>query len=84
VQYAARDYVEKLLARGVSISIAAVGKPEENSFAERLIVRAKIHIPTVSGGVAQCHHGLTRCFVETVRWGLDSGGEAWRREPILR
>jgi len=37
VQYAATAYVERLTSRGVSISMAAVGKPEENGFAERLM-----------------------------------------------
>lgn len=37
VQYAATAYVELLAERGVAISMAAVGKPEENGFAERLM-----------------------------------------------
>jgi putative transposase len=37
VQYAATAYVERLQALGVGISMAAVGKPEENPYAERLI-----------------------------------------------
>jgi putative transposase len=37
VQYAATAYVTRLTSRGVSISMAAVGKPEENGFAERLM-----------------------------------------------
>jgi transposase InsO family protein len=37
VQYAATDYVTRLTARGVLISMAAVGVPEENGFAERLM-----------------------------------------------
>ena len=37
VQYAATDYVDRLTARGVSISMAAVGQPEENGYAERLM-----------------------------------------------
>ena len=37
VQYAAADYVEQLRRRGVSISMAAVGVPEENGDAERLM-----------------------------------------------
>lgn len=35
VQYAAEDYVKLLKSRGVAISMAAVGCPEENGFAER-------------------------------------------------
>ena len=37
VQYAATAYTDLLTARGVAISMAAVGKPEENGFAERLM-----------------------------------------------
>jgi transposase-like protein len=37
VQYAATAYTEFLAGRGVAISVAAVGKPEENGFAERLM-----------------------------------------------
>jgi len=37
VQYAAVGYVTRLTARGVAISMAAVGKPEENGYAERLM-----------------------------------------------
>jgi putative transposase len=37
VQYAATAYTDLLASRGVAISMAAVGKPEENGFAERLM-----------------------------------------------
>jgi putative transposase len=37
VQYAATGYVERLKGRGIAVSMAAVGKPEENPFAERVI-----------------------------------------------
>ena len=37
VQYAAAAYVERLAAVGAAISMAAVGVPEENGYAERLI-----------------------------------------------
>jgi putative transposase len=37
VQYAATAYTHLLAAHGVQISMAAVGKPEENGYAERLI-----------------------------------------------
>jgi putative transposase len=37
VQYAAAEYVRRLASRGVSVSMAAVGKPEENGYAERLM-----------------------------------------------
>jgi transposase InsO family protein len=37
VQYAATDYVDRLRQVEAGMSMAAVGKPEENGFAERLI-----------------------------------------------
>jgi transposase InsO family protein len=37
VRYAATAYTELLAGRGVAISVAAVGKPSENGFAERLM-----------------------------------------------
>jgi len=37
VQYAATGYTDLLTAHGAQISMAAVGKPEENGFAERLM-----------------------------------------------
>ena len=37
VQYAATDYVARLQALAVQVSMASVGKPEENPYAERLI-----------------------------------------------
>ena len=37
VQYAATAYVERLRHRGVTLSMAAVGEPRENGFAERLV-----------------------------------------------
>jgi len=37
VQYAATAYVERLAAVGAAISMAAVGVPEENGYAERLM-----------------------------------------------
>jgi transposase InsO family protein len=41
VQHAAIAYTDLLAGRGVSISMAAVGKPEENGFAERLMRTVK-------------------------------------------
>jgi putative transposase len=41
VQYAAREYVHTLQHKGIQISMAAVGKPEENGFAERLMKTIK-------------------------------------------
>jgi transposase InsO family protein len=37
VQYAATAYTDPLAGRGVAISMAAVGEPEENGFGERLM-----------------------------------------------
>lgn len=37
VQCAATRYVERLVGRGVAVGMAAVGKPEENGYAERLM-----------------------------------------------
>jgi putative transposase len=37
VQYAATDYVETLRSTGVHISMAAVGEPRENGYAERVM-----------------------------------------------
>ncbi len=37
VQYAATAYVDRLRHRGVTLSMAAVGEPRENGFAERLM-----------------------------------------------
>jgi len=37
VQYAATGYVERLLRRGVQVSMAAKGQPRQNAFAERLM-----------------------------------------------
>jgi transposase InsO family protein len=37
VQYAATAYVELLTSRGVTVSMANVGEPEENGYAERLM-----------------------------------------------
>ena len=37
VQYAATDYVRRLEGRGVTISMAALGEPRENGYAERLM-----------------------------------------------
>lgn len=37
VQYAATDYVDRLLRRGIRVSMAARGQPRQNAFAERLM-----------------------------------------------
>jgi putative transposase len=41
VQYAARGYIALLQARGTQISMATVGRPTENAYAERLIRTVK-------------------------------------------
>ena len=37
VQYAATAYVERLRGLGVALSMAAIGEPRENGYAERLV-----------------------------------------------
>ena len=37
VQYAAAGYVDRLLSRGIRVSMAARGQPRQNAFAERLM-----------------------------------------------
>jgi putative transposase len=37
VQYAATGYIDRLLRRGIKVSMAARGQPRENAFAERLM-----------------------------------------------
>ena len=41
IQYAAPNYIDELLQHEIQISMAAVGKPEENGFAERLMKTIK-------------------------------------------
>ena len=41
IQYAASDYVRVLQQHKIAISMAAVGKPEENGYAERLMKTIK-------------------------------------------
>jgi transposase InsO family protein len=57
VRYAATAYVERLTAIGAVISMAAVGVPEENGFAERLMRTIKTE-PTKTGA------RRTRCRAE--------------------
>jgi transposase InsO family protein len=54
VQYAATAYTDLLAARGVTISMAAVGKPEENGFAERLMRTIKEEPTTTSSRRRRC------------------------------
>src|SRR5947208_15852566 len=49
VQYAATAYVEMLKAREVEISMANVGEPEENGYAERLMRTIKEEEVDLSG-----------------------------------
>jgi transposase InsO family protein len=49
VQYAATAYVDLLIERGVKISMASVGEPEENGYAERLMRTIKEEEVDLSG-----------------------------------
>jgi transposase InsO family protein len=48
VQYACWDFTELRLNHGVRISMAAVGKPEENGYAERLMPTIKEEVVDLS------------------------------------
>jgi transposase InsO family protein len=52
-QYAATAYTDLLAVRCVAISMAAVGKPEDNGFAERLMRTCRAKVP---GTVAAFSH----------------------------
>ncbi len=67
VQYAATRYVERLAGRGVAVSMAAVGKPEENGFAERLMrtIREEEIALTEYADVADARRQLGR-FLDAV------------------
>ncbi len=67
VQYAATAYVEMLKGREVKISMASVGEPEENGYAERLMRTIKEEEVDLSGyeDFADAMSGLGR-FLEEV------------------
>ena len=67
VQYAATKYVERLVGRGVAVSMAAVGKPEENGYAERLMrtIREEEIALTEYEGFADARRQLGR-FLDAV------------------
>lgn len=59
VQYAATAYVARLLAVGVQLSMAGVGKPEENPYAERLIRTIKDEEVNLSD-----YHDFTEAYAQ--------------------
>jgi transposase InsO family protein len=67
VQYAATGYTDRLLEVGAAISMAAVGKPEENGYAERLMRTIKEEEVSLTEYVdfADAHRQLG-CFLDDV------------------
>jgi putative transposase len=67
VQYAATKYVERLVGRGVAVSMAAVGQPEENGYAERLMrtIKEEEVALTEYADFADAHRQLGR-FLDAV------------------
>ena len=67
IQYAAPAYVQALEHCGIQISMAAVGKPEENGYAERLIRTIKEEEVELSDyrDFAEAYHQIGR-FIEDV------------------
>jgi transposase InsO family protein len=67
VQYAATDYVERLQRLGVTLSMATVGEPRENGYAERLVRTIKEEEVDLSDydDFADAHRQITR-FLDDV------------------
>jgi putative transposase len=67
IQYAAPAYVQVLVQNGIQISMASVGKPEENGYAERLIRTIKEEEVELSDyrDFAEAYHQIGR-FIEDV------------------
>jgi putative transposase len=61
VQYAATDYVGRLNQVGARVSMAAVGQPEENGFAERLMRTIKEDLSITSTLHLRCRAGYNSC-----------------------
>jgi putative transposase len=93
VQYAATDYVERLQRLGVTLSMAAVGEPRENGYAERLVRTIKEEEVDLSDyhDFADAHRQITR-FLDDVynRKRIHSSlgyltprefEDQWRRQP---
>ena len=59
LQYAATDYVTRLQARQVQLSMAAVGHPDENPYAERLIRTIKDEEVNLSD-----YHDFTQAYTQ--------------------
>ena len=83
VQYAATAYVDRLKGLGVTLSMAAVGEPRENGFAERLMRTIKKERSKTSYRRRRCRGGNTsgeRMPVGFARTGpLVSGPRSFRR-----
>ena len=64
IQYAAPAYIQVLRQAGAAISMAAVGEPRENGFAERLIRTIKEEEVDVSEyrDCADAHAQIGRCI----------------------
>ena len=67
IQYAAQDYVKALQARQVQISMAALGQPRENGYAERLMRTIKEEEVDLSDyqDFADAYHQMGR-FIQDV------------------
>jgi transposase InsO family protein len=55
VPYAATEYVRRLQGYGAAISMAAVGEPRENGYAERLMrtIKEKVRYPAFFAKVSK-------------------------------
>ena len=69
IQYAAPAYIQALRQAGVAISMAAVGEPRENGFAERLIRTIKEEEVDLSEyrDFADAHAQIGRCIDDVYR-----------------
>jgi len=67
VQYAASAYVGRLRGLGVTLSMAAIGEPRENGYAERLVRTIKEEEVDLSdyGDLADARHQIG-CFIDAV------------------
>jgi putative transposase len=81
VQYACAAYVARLRAVDAQISMAAVGKPEENGFAERLMRTIKEEEVDLSDyqGYADAQRQVRRFLDDVYNRGFWGGGRDCRR-----
>src|SRR3954447_875941 len=82
VQYAATAYTALLVGSGVSISMAAVGKPEENGYTERLMrtIKEEEVDLTEYRDFADAYDQLGR-FLDDVYNPSSSGSGSWGGQP---